>query len=220
MIDTGIRAISMHELFTKKYVVMDFKGEWLALMGKPQCTGAIIIWGQSSNGKTRFAIKFAKYLSNFEKVAYNSIEEGASATLKRAFSESGISIDEKKIHIWDMASLENVKKELSKRKSPNIIFIDSLQHWKISPEEYKSLVTEFRKKLFVFISHADGKDPAEKIGKEVRYDANVKIRVDRFIATVSTRCDGGNGQPYVIWEEKAKELHGVSYDSILMNKTI
>lgn len=220
MADTGIRAISMRELFTKKYKVMEFDGDWLDLMGKPERTGAIIIWGQSGNGKTRFAIKFAKYLANFEKVAYNSIEEGASATLTRAFLESGVAIDEKKICTWDMASLADVKAELKKKKSPNIIFIDSLQHWKISSEEYKSLVSEFRKKLFIFISHADGKDPEGKIGKDVRYDANVKIRVDRFIAKATSRCDGGTGKPFVIWEEKARELFGVSYDSILMNKEI
>lgn len=208
------RAISIKELYTKKRNVMEFEGAWLDCMGRPERKGSIIIYGLSGNGKTRFAVLFAKYLTTFGRVVYNSIEEGDSATLARAFRQSGITQDEKKLTILNMESLPKLRERLSKQKSPDIIIIDSLQHWRIKPEEYKELVSEFDDKLFVFISHADGKEPAGAIGMAVKYDANVKIHVDRFVAFATTRCEGGSGKPFVIWEQRAKELYGVNYGKL------
>lgn len=212
------KAISITELYTKRRNVMAFEGVWRDLMGCPERKGSIIIYGLSANGKTRFAVRFAKYLTKFGNTAYNSIEEGDSATLARAFKESGITVKDKKLTVLNMESLKSLKERLSKPKSPDIIIVDSLQHWRITSTEYKELVTEFSKKLFVFISHADGKEPAGAIGMAVKYDANVKIHVDRFIAFAETRCEGGAGKPFVIWEARARELHGISFDKIIEPK--
>ena len=64
----GKRAINAKELLGKSFDVLDFDGAWLGLIGKPEVKGSWIIWGQSGNGKTRFALQLAKYLARFGKV--------------------------------------------------------------------------------------------------------------------------------------------------------
>ncbi len=208
------RAISIDQLYKTKRNVLPFNAKWRDFMGSPECKGSIIVWGSSGNGKTRFAVQFANYLSTFKKVAYNSIEEGDSATLARAFQECGITADNKNLLVLNMESLSELRERLLKHKSPDVVIIDSLQHWRISEVEYKELVTDFPNKLFVFVSHADGKEPSKAIGMAVKYDANVKICVDRFVATATSRCDGHKGKPFIIWEERARVLYGSSYDGL------
>lgn len=208
------RAISIDQLYRTKRNVLPFNDKWRDFMGSPECKGSIIVWGASGNGKTRFAVMLANYLSTFKKVVYNSIEEGDSATLARAFQECGITADNKNLTVLNMESLADLRDRLSKHKSPDVVVVDSLQHWRISEVEYKQLVTEFNNKLFIFISHADGKEPSKAIGMAVKYDANVKINVDRFIAFATSRCEGCKGRPFLIWEEQARALYGMSYDEL------
>ena len=208
------RAISIDQLYRTKRNVLPFNNKWKDFMGSPECKGSIIIWGASGNGKTRFAVMLADYLSTFKKVVYNSIEEGDSATLARAFQECGITADNKNLTVLNIESLYELRDRLSKHKSPDIVVVDSLQHWRINEVEYKQLVTEFNNKLFIFISHADGKEPAKAIGMAVKYDANVKIYIDRFVAFATSRCEGCKGQPFVIWEEQARVLYGMNFDEM------
>lgn len=212
------RAISIDQLYRTKRVVLPFNDKWRRFMGSPECKGSIIVWGASGNGKTRFAVMLANYLSTFKKVVYNSIEEGDSATLARAFQECGITADNKNLTVLNRESLSELRERLSKHKSPDVVVVDSLQHWRITEVEYKELVTDFDNKLFVFISHADGKEPAKAIGMAVKYDANVKICVDRFIATATSRCDGCKGEPFVIWEEQARMLYGTGYEAMFKDE--
>ena len=65
------RAISVDELTRMKFIDMDFKGRWLASFGVPERSGIWIIWGNSGNGKTRFAMQLAKYMTQFGKVVCN-----------------------------------------------------------------------------------------------------------------------------------------------------
>ena len=49
---------------------------------------------------------------------------------------------------------------LRQKRSPNIIIIDSLQHFRITQAEYYNLLEEFPTKLFIFISHAGSQPKA------------------------------------------------------------
>lgn len=73
---------------------------------------------------------------------------------------------------------------------------------------YIALKKEFPNKLFIYISHADGKEPDGKLAKQIRYDSNVKIYVDGYIASCNSRY--GGGEPYTIWEEGAARVWGVN----------
>ena len=195
------RALSIDNLYNQKFKTFDFEGEWLDMVGKPEIKGSWFIWGNSANGKTVFAAKLAKYLSGFKRVLYNSLEEGTSVSLRRAFEIAGIKPGDK-ITPLDREPIEELAVRLKRHKSPDIIITDSFQYTGLTKDTYKALINEFPNKLFVFISHAEGKQPAGRTAKTVRYDANVKIWVEGFKAIPQSRY--GGGEPFIIWPKGAE----------------
>ncbi len=196
------RANSVSDILIKKFKLEQFTGEWEKAIGSPELAGSWIIWGDSTNGKTRFALQLAKYLSEFAKVAYNSLEEGISPSFKTALIESSMS-DIDNFIVLDGEDVSEIRIRLKKQRSPHIVIIDSVQYWGINYTEYKDLRKDFPKKLFVFISHAEGKLPEGRIAKKIRYDAFVKIRIEGYMAFTQSRFGGGNS--YTIWEQGAAD---------------
>lgn len=49
----------------------------------------------------------------------------------------------------------------------------------------------------MWISHASGREPLGSVAQSVRYDSNVKIRVESFQAMAQSRY--GGGEPYSVW---------------------
>ena len=200
------RAYNPTQLETKRLVTMPFEGEWHALMGQPERSGSWLIWGNSGNGKTSFALQLAKYLTNFGRVAYNSLEEGISESLKRSVRLNGL-VGVKRLLLLDREPINELVDRLHKPKSPNIIIIDSLQYSGLNYREYKALRDEFRSKLIVLISHADGKEPGGRTARSVRFDANVKIYIEGYKAYAVSRY--GGGEPYIIWKEGAERTQTI-----------
>lgn len=199
-------AKSVQDVITKKYKTLPFEGEFLAAIGTPELTGSWLIWGNSGNGKTRFTLQIAKYLTRFGRVAYNSLEEGMSLSFKKALVEVGMEECKRRFVLLDKEDIESLKVRLSHQKSPDIIIIDSLQYSELSYKTYKDLIESYRKKLFIFISHADGKNPEGRVAKKVRFDAMVKIWVEGFAAKAQSRY--GGGKEYVIWPEGYERYWG------------
>jgi len=202
----AIRLINLSTFKQVKYARATFDGEWRDLVGDPVLTGIWIIWGESSNGKTSAAIKMLRYLCKFKKCIYWSKEEGMSDTLQTAMDrENWTEAEEKKIFIpqndYSLTDLVNV---LRQPKSPDIIFMDSLQIFAklYSPKFYYDLKEEFGdKKLFIFISQADGKEPKGTIGDDVKYDANVKMRVEGGKLTSRSRIKNSVHGSFIIINE-------------------
>lgn len=165
--------------------------------------GTWLVWGGSANGKTRFALQLAKYLCKFGRVVYDSLEEGLSLSLRMAILQVGMVDVRRKFTLLDKMRVNELREVLSKKKqSPNIVIIDSLQYTGMSYKEYQDLRDSFPNKLFVFISHADGRNPKGDVGKSVRYDANVKIYVEGYKAFPQSRY--GGGKAFTIWQEGAE----------------
>lgn len=197
------RAYNPTQLDTKRLITMPFDGEWQALMGQPERAGSWLIWGNSGNGKTSFALQLAGYLTRFGRVAYNSLEEGISESLKRNVRINGL-VGIKRLLLLDKEPMDELVERLRRPKAPNIIIIDSLQYCGMNYREYKQLRDEFRSRLFVFVSHADGKEPAGRTARSVRYDANVKIYIEGYRAYAVSRY--GGGEPYIIWQSGAEKV--------------
>jgi hypothetical protein len=85
------RALSVSDIARYKPETLAFDDKWEASFGKPEMSGSWLIWGKSGNGKTRFALQLCRYLSQFGRVAYDSLEEGLSQTMQRAIAEVGMS---------------------------------------------------------------------------------------------------------------------------------
>ncbi|WP_199118698.1 hypothetical protein [Pedobacter sp. ASV28] len=198
-----VRAKSAKELQDIKFKVWPFSGKWADLLGEPQTSGCWLIWGPSFNGKTSFVFQLCRYLASFEKVLYNSLEEGWCKDTQDAVKLAGLDEVGKKFHLLHKEPIEDLVKRLEKHKSANVVVIDSLQYADINLSLYKSLRARFPKKLFIIISHADGKEPEGRVAKKIKYDAAKKIRIEGFRALSQVR---GKGMAhYDIWDKGAAE---------------
>ena len=197
------RAISVDQMYNMKFSIMNFEGKFKASFGKPQLGGSWIIFGNSSNGKTSLAMQLSKYLTNFGKVIYNSFEEGASMSFQNTIKRNQMRDVAKKFTILDGEPLEHLTIRLNKRRSPDIIIIDSVQHSKITKDQYKNLKHKFPNKLFIYISHARGKLPKGEIADFIRYDSDLKIRAEGFRAFADGRLNESEGKYFDIYPEKS-----------------
>lgn len=196
------RAISIDQLEKMKFKSMNFSGKWAASIGDVVAIrGSWIIYGDSGNGKTDFAIQLAKYLTKFGKVAYDTIEEGASLTFQIAIKRHKLTAAEKRRFVILDEDIEELIERLSRQKSPDIIIIDSLQFANITNAQYKNLVRMFPSKLFIWISHADGKKPRGALAIYVEYNSHVKIRVQGFRAIIKGRY--GGKEDFIINQERS-----------------
>lgn len=201
------RALSIKDIRAYKPTVMEFDGRWLDSIGKPELTGSWIIWGGSANGKTRFALQLAKYLGRFGKVAYDSLEEGLSLSMQKAIGDVGMADNKRSFVLLDKEGVAELEERLEKQRSAQIIIIDSLQYTGLTYADYKRLRDRFRHKLFIFVSHASGREPKGEVGKSVKYDAFVKIYVEGYVAYPQSRYGGGS--PFVIWEDGARKYGSI-----------
>ena len=158
----GRRALSIQNLIDYTPKTLGFTGRWLDAMGDPEPYGSWIIWGASGNGKTRFAVQLVKYLMSFEglRIAYNGLEEGMSETYRRAIIDTGLQMEKQSRYVfWDGFDYEDMMERLKRKRSPNVVVIDSLQYLNITYDQYKELVRKYPKKLFIWISHESGTEP-------------------------------------------------------------
>lgn len=204
------QAISVDAILRKKFKEAKLSPEWAASIGKPELTGIWLAWGNSGNGKTSLAMQLAKELAPIlnGKMAYDSMEERARKTMQMAVLRHNMKEVKRKFILLE-DNLEELKERLRKPKSPQAVVIDSIQYTGLTKREYIAFKEEFaieRKKLIIFLSHADGKHPEGRVAKFVRYDADVKMRVEGHRMFPVSRY--GGGEPYTIWEQGANEYWG------------
>lgn len=199
------RALTPAEIMSRRMLTMPFDGIWMAHVGQPERSGSWIVWGPSGNGKTRYCLMLGKYLTQFGRVAYNSMEEGISQSLKRAVMDCEL-VGIRRFLLIDKEPIDELMQRLSRPKSPNIIIVDSIQYSGLNYRSYRDLLATFRNKLFIWVSHADGKEPAGRTARSIRYDANIKIYVEGYRAYAASRY--GGGEPYTIWAEGAERIYG------------
>lgn len=200
-------AKGVREVLGMKYETMDFDGPWLDAFGKPERRGVWIIWGNSGTGKTTFALQLCKYLCRFGRVAYDSLEEGACLTMQNAFRREEMMEVNKRFLLIDNENMEELSVRLKRQKSPDIVVIDSFQYTGMNYRQYIAFKERHRRKLLIFISHADGKLPNGRAAKSLMYDASLKIYVEGFRAFSKGRFIGPK-EHYDIVPEKARTYWG------------
>ena len=197
------RAYSPKQVQSMNIPSFPFEGEWEKAFGHPERTGTWIIWGNSGNGKSSFVMQLAKYLCRFAKVAYDSLEESTGLSLKNSLVRHKMEEVNRRFVILDRESMEELSERLSKRRSPEIVIIDSFQYSGLTYATYKAMKEKHANKLLIFISHAEGMNPEGRAAKKVAYDADVKIFVQGFRAMCKGRFITAPGNYYTIWEEGA-----------------
>lgn len=204
------RAISNKNVLTAKFEVAEFDGAFLASFGKPELRGAWIIYGGSGSGKTSFVMQVCKYLTRFRRVAYDSLEQGLSLSLQKAWERVGMEEVGNRIILLNKESLKDLRLRLSKKQSPDVIVVDSVHYWLgLKMSDYINLRNDFPDKLFIFVSHEKGGQPDGKLAQKIRYDSDIKIRVEGYKAFVTTRYEvaerGEGGADFIIWEQGAND---------------
>ena len=201
------RALTIQNLIDYRPKTMGFTGDWLEKMGDPEPFGSWIIYGGSGQGKTRFSLQLTKYLMSFNgvRVAYDGLEEGVSETYRRALIDTGLQTERHgHFEFWDRYDYEKMMAALQKKRSANVIVIDSLQYMNLSYDEYKELVEKYPKKLFIWISHESGSKPDGQVAKKVLFNSNIKIRVRNYYASIVSRYGGKH--TFDIWPESHEGL--------------
>ncbi|ETK04626.1 hypothetical protein T229_07990 [Tannerella sp. oral taxon BU063 isolate Cell 5] len=200
------KGLTARNVLATKFNTLGFDGVWRDAVGDPQLTGSWIIYGDTKNGKTTFAMMLSKYLSGFGRVAYNSVEEGNSRTIQMAVDRAGLLEAGARWMLLDRESKDELCERLRRQRSADIVFIDSVQFMDLKFSEYKDLKRRFPTKLFVYISHVDGRRPSTPTALRILRDANVAFRIEGFKAFPTSRY--GGGRPVVIWDKGADEYWG------------
>ncbi len=195
---------------SKKYKLYDFDGEWYQAFGNPETCGVWFVWGNSGNGKTSFTLQLVKYLARYSKVAYISLEESSAHTMQASFIRHGMAEVAKRVMLVEREEVSEISERLKRKKSPDIIVIDSLQYSELNWSEYKRLKESNPKKLIIFVSHAEGKTPEGRIAKKVMFDATLKIWVEGYKAFSKGRYIGPNGGYFTVWKEGAQKYWGTN----------
>ena len=201
------RALTVSEMLKKKHATFPFEGKWKSAFGEPEKTGVWLIWGNSGNGKSSFTMQLCKELCKYERVVYDSLEEGNSMTMKQSLVRHGMSDVGSRFNLLDAEPVPELMERLSKRKSWNIAVIDSFQYTQMTYRDYIRLKEQNKDKLLIFISHASGKSPRGSSAVSVMYDATLKIWVEGFKAFSKGRFFGESGE-YTIWDEGASKYWG------------
>lgn len=202
------RAISNKNVVSARFETAEFAGEYLASFGRPELRGSWIIYGGSGSGKTTFVMQLCKYLTQFRRVAYNSLEQGLSLSLQKAWERVEMETAGTRIILLVKESLQDLRVRLNKKQSPDIVVIDSVQYWHgLKWSDVTKLKDDYPNKLFIYVSHEQGGQPDGKIARKIRYDSDIKIRVEGYKAFVTTRYEvpelGEGGADFVIWEDGA-----------------
>ena len=201
---TKQRALTVQNILDAKVSAFDFTGEWRDAFGTPQMGGIWFVYGGSGSGKTSFILALMKQQASFvNKILFESYEEGvASRALQENIKRLGLISLNRKILIAD-ETLDAMFERLDRRKSPDVVFIDSLEYSGFKNiKQITEMERRYPKKTFVIIGQASGSRPRTELGESVLFMANQKIYIEGYRAFSRGRSFGPK-KYYTIWEEEA-----------------
>ncbi len=201
------KSLSAKQALTIRRRTIRLEGAWGDCFGEIDRTGVVFFWGQSGNGKTSAVLSFCKALTHFGRVLYVSLEEGLSLSFLNALRRHAMQDCGRRFQVIADQKMSELDTRLGKRKSPDFIVLDSFQYTQMSYRQYIDFKNRHADKLLIFVSHADGRQPAGRAAKSVMYDAGLKIWVEGYKAISNGRFIGPTGE-YVIWRERAEEYWG------------
>ena len=178
--------------------------EWQGCLGEEIARrGIVFVWGNSGNGKSSAVMAFAKMLAGVGKTLYVSKEEGYSLSFQNTLRRFGMQECGASFQVIDNETIDGLVERISKPKSPEFIIIDSVQTMGITSRQYNKLREQFRNKLLVLVSQADGKRPLGRAAAAMMYDADLKLWVEGHTVFSKGRFMGETKE-FVTWPEGAQ----------------
>lgn len=172
---------SMQTIAGLKYQMLNFLGRWLEFFGQPQTNFFCVIHGMSGEGKTNFAIQFAKYLAeNFGNVLYISGEEGFAPTFQQKIKALGADIP--RLYAADLRTGQDILKAVPNKY--HFIFIDSVNNMNIDPELMKTIRQKFSQSGIIAICQ-NTKDGKIRGSYQIVHDSDITVKVVKGTATTT-----------------------------------
>lgn len=202
-------------LLQKVFTQVELDDEMRAALGLIEDSFGIFIDGESGSGKTSMVGELIKALSHLGLVLYESFEEGATLSFRLMLERVGLKplLESGGIQILDGEPHHHVMYRLNKKKSAKIVIIDSTQYTEWTLPQYKALKEAFMfgksqksRKILIFTSHSEGRQPDGYVAKKIKYDSMVKIRMEGYIAFIKSRYM--NTKNYCVWPEGARDYWG------------
>jgi uridine kinase len=187
---------------------IDFTGEFLNSLGKPQDKGIWFVWGSSGSGKSSYLMQLASEFAGKYPVLYNLLEEEPSDSDYIERTKLFKMQDHKKNFHTTSYDPDQLFEYLKKSKRTKVVIIDSLPYFTKDWETYMNLKKSFRNHIFIFSAHAKGKNPKTDFEDRVMFDARMKIFIDGYLATCKGRTIGSNGGTFIIYKEGYEKLNG------------
>ncbi|MCX6188756.1 MAG: hypothetical protein NTW54_03985 [Bacteroidetes bacterium] len=193
------KIISSQNLKKMEFKALNFQGKWNTLFGFPSINFHCVIHGMSGEGKSTFAIQFAKYLADsFGRVIYVSGEEGFSKTFKDKFSNNNA--ESKFLDVADLRTFDDLNREVPP-ESYNFIFIDSLDNMKIDADKMKKIRVRYKNSALITISQST-KDGKMRGSYEIVHDCDIAVKVEMGIATSTKNRFMEKGMTFNVFEDK------------------
>ena len=179
-----------------------------------------VVKGASGNGKTEFLVQLSKELCRHGKVGYLHYEQGHGADFQMATKRNrmeDVSGQFYPIDPWanlkpEISLIEDLDKYLSRRNSPDFIFIDSTDDTGFQIADYQHLKHKYgKKKAFIFVARSSKSGALKKsVTDHIAFDGQLTIFVSNYIAhPEKNRCGGVDS--YVIWEEEARKRNPIFF---------
>lgn len=202
------RVKTVRNIYDRQFEEFQFDGIWYDVFEYPETSGIWLIYGAEKHGKTWFALKLAKYLSEFTRTLYVSGEEGFSKPFVQACKRAGLDVNDP-LKFDEYLPLEDLEEKLKKRKAPRVVFLDNMTIYsdELKHGNLKRLYQQYPKTLWVFLAHEERNKPYTAQANLASKLAKVRIRVIGLSAYVGGRVPGGT---LMIDEQSAQLYHGSS----------
>lgn len=172
---TSEKIISSEKLKKMNFRSLDFKGNWLKLLGQPEVNFKLAVFGKPGQGKSTFCLQLAHYLANnFGNVLYVSGEEGFSKTLKDKFQNN--SAFNKNLHIANIHTYEELIQIVPKNAYPFLI-IDSLNNMGIDENKLQEIEEFYSNSAVITISQST-KNGNFRGSQEILHNADITLKVE------------------------------------------
>ncbi len=151
--------------------------DYYELLDNPEINFRFMLYGQNGNGKSTFAVKFAKFLSEkFGKTLFCSSEEGISISLQNKVKH----IKNKNFFVVACKTGKELITLLKRRENFDIdfIFIDSINDMNITLEEFTQII-ELKPRGVVYIMQCN-KDGSFRGKNAFAHDCDIRVRVENF----------------------------------------
>lgn len=200
-----MRTLTNKNFLMQRFEFAEFDGKWLDSFARPELRGVWTMYGASGQGKTSFCLQMAKYLTNFGRVRYLSLEQGVSLSLQQEWIRENMNDCGNNISLASNAEFDEVVAALKRRKAPSIWIIDSINYWQGVPYKTlrKKMTDAYPEKLFIFIAHEKNGQPSGSTAQQLYYHSDVKMKVEGFKVFINSRYATSEvgGEPYIIWQE-------------------